>query len=255
MDALPLGLRDRLDGASVSWLGVDGRVASCTGVDGRRCVLERGDPVAIAAEVDRLRWLAQRGPTPGVVAHTEADGEGWLVTAALEGSPATAGEHQFDVVATAHAAGRALRRFHDTVPAAGCPFDRRVQARLDAAAANVAAGRVDPSRIDAAYRRLTVERLLAELRRQPPDEPADDLVVTHGSPVLSHLVLSATGRAGWIGLDRMGVTDRHGDLATAARDLARTVGPATLPPFYDGYGIEAPDPRRIDWYALADQLS
>ncbi len=244
-------------------LGIDGplawadggRVASCQARDGRPCILKRGRPAAIAAEAARLRWLSGRGPTPVLVEHAEAGGVGWLVTAALDGSPATSGEHHFDVAATARAAGSALQRFHAEVPVTSCAFDRRARARIDAAAANVGSGRVDTETIDPAYRRVGVQRLLEELRRQPPDEPDDDLVVTHGAPTLSHLVLNGAGEAGWVSTGRLGVADRHGDLATAARDVARVVGAAGLPPFYDGYGIDAPDPRRIDWYALADQLS
>lgn len=238
----------------MTWIGAAQRVARCQDLDGRRLIVKRGDRAATAAEAARLGWLAGRGPAPALVDHLETDGVGWLVTTALDGSPATDAEHRFDVEATARATGQALRRFHE-VPVGGCPFDRRARVRAEVAAVNVGSGLIASDRIDAAYRRVSIDRLLDDLRRRPPDEPEADLVVTHGAPTLSHLVLTADHAAGWVSLGRMGVADRHGDLATAARDVVRVVGPAGLLPLYDGYGIAAPDPARIDWYALADQLS
>lgn len=248
-------MRARIGDGPVAWIGTSAPVARWRSRDGRSVVVKRAEAGAVAAEAARLGWLAGRGPTPSLVDHVVSGGVGWLVTTVLDGSPATAGEHHFDVVTTALAVGRALRRFHDDVPVTGCPFARPATARIEAAEANAGAGTIDPERMDTAYRRVPVERLLDELRRQPPDEPEADLVVTHGAPTLSHLLLGAAGEPGWVSPGRLGVADRHSDLATAARDLARVVGPAALPPFYDGYGIDAPDPGRIDWYVLADQLS
>ena len=40
-----------------------------------------------------------------------------------------------------------------------------------------------------------------------------------------------------------------------ARSLAHAVSPEALGPFFDAYGVELPDVRRIDFYVLLDELA
>jgi kanamycin kinase/aminoglycoside 3'-phosphotransferase-2 len=59
---------------------------------------------------------------------------------------------------------------------------------------------------------------------------------------------------GMVDLGRLGVSDRHRDLALAVRALSLNVGPELGWRLFDGYGLAYPDPLRMEWYALADDM-
>jgi aminoglycoside phosphotransferase len=157
--------------------------------------------------------------------------------------------------------GTGLRRLHDTDPAT-CPFRIGVDDLLASATERVAAGGVDPtSMASATYQRHDAESLLDHLRDTRPDEPEADLVVAHGDAVLPNLLLrppsprqAAATLTGMVDLGRLGVSDRYRDLALVARSLVLNVGPEPAWRLFDAYGLPHPDPLRMEWYALADDM-
>jgi aminoglycoside 3'-phosphotransferase-2 len=230
----------------------DGRVDA---VVKRTAPADEADPWAggAVAEAERLRWLAGRAAVPEVRAvHVDADGAGWLLTGALPGTDATDVAHHGDVERLVAAVGRGLRRFHDEVPVAACPFDTRLEVRLAAARARIAAGRVDPDDFEPLHRGRRPEDLVELVESLHRDD--EDLVVVHGDPSLPNVVLGHGEVVGWVDVGRSGVADRYLDLAIVARSVARNVGASAVGPLFDAYGVDWPDVRRIECYTLLDEL-
>lgn len=83
----------------------------------------------VASDIARLSWLAPHVPVPAVLGGGAQDGTVWLHTAGLPGRSAADPALAAQPPQTARALGRALRRFHDAVPAQDCPFTWSVQDR------------------------------------------------------------------------------------------------------------------------------
>jgi len=188
--------------------------------------------VSLADEAERLKWARQWTPVPQVLeyfqvpAGAEAGGE-VLVTQALAGRPAVDAFWRARPEESARAVGAALRKLHDALPVAECPFDWSVEARVAAAGLTG----------------ITIgEALLAEA----PE--ADDLVVCHGDACVPNTLLDNFGYlAGHVDLGRLGVADRWADIAVGAMSTEWNYGPGFTSVFYAGYGI-VPDEAKIAYY-------
>lgn len=186
----------------------------------------RHGEASMADEAQRLAWAARWTPVPRVLDHGETAEEEWLVTAALEGESAVAPRWvaRPDVAVPAIAGG--LRALHDALPAAACPFDWSVPARLTRARSRGIA-------------------LPAELRDPPP---VDRLVVCHGDACAPNTLLADDGRwTAHVDLGALGVADRWADIAVATMSLEWNYGPGWDATFLDAYGID-PDPVRTAYY-------
>jgi kanamycin kinase len=185
-----------------------------------------GSGESLAAEAERLAWLAGRFPAPPVLGSGGDEAGEWLATAGIDAlsavSPTWKARPEFAV----RAIGAGLRRLHGTLPAAECPFSWSVDTRLAVAA-------------------RTGKAVPAELRQAPP---VDRLVVCHGDPCSPNTLLTASGEfAAIVDVGRLGVADRWADLAVASMALEWNFGAGWGPLFFDSYGI-APDPARIAYY-------
>lgn len=180
-----------------------------------------------AAEVERLGWVGRFVECPRPIDHGVDGGNRWLRTAGLPGTSAVLGGWRERPDRVVPELGRALRRFHDRVPVAGCPWDWSVERRV--------AGRtIDPARLG--------------------ETPPLDLVVCHGDACNPNFLLDPSGRCvGYVDLGRLGVADRWADLAPALLSLGWNFGAGWEPAFLAGYGI-APDPARQAFYTRLWEL-
>ena len=178
-------------------------------------------------------------------------------------------EYRFDPQHTCELLADALVRLHRIGAEAGAAAGTHagpeagaggVVERLDPAAvlalaeARLAAGTV--ADVDRAYAHVDAERLLEALRAGTTalECPTDDLVLTHGNPTLDTLRCRAGRAVGFDAWQDAAVADRHRDLAVAATAVAAELGPMLVPLLLDRYG-RRPDPVRLDWWALAHQLT
>lgn len=205
----------------------------------------------LADEAARLGWLKTSGlACPDVIAR-ESDGErNWLLLSALPGSD-LASAAALTPLARVELLAEALLDLH-RLPIASCPFDHRLEKRLPVAKAHMDAGIVDEEDFDAARLGKSAIELFTALESMRPD--SEDLVVAHGDACLPNFIASDGRFSGYIDCSRLGLADRHQDIALACRSIAHNFGEALVQPFLDRYGLPAPDRARLDYYQLLDEF-
>ncbi len=231
-----------------------------------RCYLktvEARTPAAaeLAGEAERSRWLRAQGlPAPEVL-DTGDDGTWrWMLTAAVPGrslaEPWPADRRPDLVVAVA----QTLVALHALDPST-CPFKRGAAVTVAAAAAAAAAGEIDLDDLDDERAGRDAAGLLAELIATRP--PSEDLVVCHGDLSAPNVLVDPDDLTvtGLVDLGRIGVADRHQDLALLTRDLGGELDPGygsgevdlLLSTYARGTGVVA-DGDRLAWYRLLDEF-
>ncbi|GIF48479.1 kanamycin kinase/aminoglycoside 3'-phosphotransferase-2 [Asanoa ferruginea] len=203
---------------------------------------KEGPPAEIAAEADRLTWLGGQGfPCPSVVDHSP----GRLITTALPGRAGDdPGWPDWMRPRLAAGLGELLRRLH-ALPVSECPFDHTLARTIPEAET----AEVDLTDLDPNHAGWSGDRLLRELHATRPATP-EDLVVGHGDPTRANVLFAADGTpTGMVDVSRLGVADRHNDLAIATRSFT-----AWSPNLLAAYGVPDPDPAKITFYRLLDEF-
>ncbi|PDS74550.1 APH(3')-II family aminoglycoside O-phosphotransferase [Rhizobium phaseoli] len=205
----------------------------------------------LADEAARLSWLKAVGlPCPEVIAR-ESDGErDWLLINALPGADLVSAS-ALTPLTRVELLAAALSDLHD-LPIASCPFDHRLENRLPIAKVRMQAGIVDEEDFDAARLGKSAAALFIDLMRLRPGN--ENLVVTHGDACLPNFVASNGQFSGYIDCSRLGVADRHQDIALACRSIAYNFGEALIRPFLDRYGLADPDPAKLHYFQLLDEF-
>jgi aminoglycoside phosphotransferase len=213
-------------------------------------------------EHDRLLWLATTDlPAPEVL-RWDDDGEtATLTTSAAVGVPLSELPAS-SVPRASRSLGLFLRRLHGT-DRESCPFERWLAVTMGLAQVHTGEDLVDEDDFDDERQGRTASGLLAELvggRRRAEELELGDLVVCHGDACLPNFLVDPESLevTGMIDVGRLGVADRHLDLALAARSMSDTslnpaYGPKTAQAMLAAYGLPA-DPWRLDFYRLLDEL-
>ena len=249
-DSVPGGFADW--DAVVAW-DYDGVVTVwrlCRG-DERRFlkVRRRGrQHYSLADERDRLSWLRGRIRIPEAIDYGIDGDHEWLLLSPLPGRDATDDELRSNPTGLVPAIARGLRVFHESVPAAECPFAFTNDVAIAHVRQRLAAGVFDDA-YDwhtefAHFSGAEAVARLEELR--PPDE---DLVVCHGDYCFPNVLIEDDEVTGYLDLGELGIADRWWDIAVGAWSSVWNLGPGYEELFYASYGVE-PDRRRIEFYRL-----
>lgn len=190
--------------------------------------------IDLDGEAARSAWAGRWLPTPLPLDRGRAEVAGepldWLLTAALPGANAIDVQCADTIVEL----GRALRRLHDTLPVADCPWTWSVAERLRLLQVDL--GRPVPS----------AEQVLA---RTPPLDP----VVCHGDACNPNFLIDHGRLSGYVDLGMLGVADRHADLAPAVLSLGWNFGDLVpeadrrLALFEQGYAMDI-DRAKLAFY-------
>ncbi len=217
----------------------------------------------LAGERDRTAWLAAQGVPGPRVLDFRSDGSGaCLVTSAVAGVPADQ-LSAADLRACWGRLAEAVRALH-AVPAAECPFHRDLDLMVAVARAVVACDLVNPDFLPVEQQGTPARELLARVEAQLDrrrEQEASDTVVCHGDLTLANIVVDPHTRdaAGFVDLGRLGLADRHADLALVLAS-ARETWPDERQAerqdaaFAECYGT-APDPERLRFYLHLDPLT
>jgi kanamycin kinase len=193
-----------------------------TFTDGRRFVKwnPRHTGLDLEAERVRMQWAIQWHPVPRVLDWGANEEAQWMVTAALPGDGAVTEPWLARPLDAARAIGHGLRKLHDSLPVAACPFIWSPQTRTKN---RVAIGRLN-------------------------EPPIDRLVVCHGDACSPNTIIAPDGSlAGHVDLGSLGIADRWADLAVASVNLDYNFGPGWEAEFFRAYDIER-DEKRITYY-------
>ncbi|MEZ4659167.1 MAG: APH(3') family aminoglycoside O-phosphotransferase [Caldilineaceae bacterium] len=223
---------------------------------GNVCYLKIGPPTGIVGlrdEMQRLQWLAGRLPVPELLAYTEEEGQGYLLTSGL------IGENVADLVAQPNTdrarwvtlLAQALRQFH-AQPWQDCPFDHRFAAMSEMARRHTQLGLVDENEFDDIRQGRRSAELLDELAQLAPE--SEELCLTHGDYCLPNIIVDSDSVTGFVDLGRMGVGDRYRDLALARRSLDYNGCTDLIPLFFQTYGLPTPDDQKLHLYQLIDEF-
>jgi aminoglycoside phosphotransferase len=213
-------------------------------------------------EHERLDWLADTDLPSAEVLDWDDDGEtATLTTRAVPGVAMS--DLAAEVVPEAiESLGGFLRRLHG-MPRGACPFERWLAVTVPIARVRGDRGQVDEGDFDDEREGLTTEALLTDLiegRPRAEELELGDLVICHGDACLPNFLVDPDSLAvtGMIDVHRLGVADRHLDLALAVRSISDTTlnpayGPAAAEALLAAYGLPA-DPWRLDFYRLLDEF-
>jgi aminoglycoside 3'-phosphotransferase-2 len=206
----------------------------------------------LAGEGARLEWLATQGlPCPKVVTYeTQADRHFLLMTR-LAGSDLASSVGTLPADRIVSILAKALKALHSVDPAA-CPFDHRLDRRIEDARKRVEAGAVDEDDFDDEREGRSADDLFTELCRLKPSQ--EDVVVTHGDACLPNFMASECAFTGFIDCGRLGRADRYQDLALACWSIRYNLGDEWVQPFLDIYGGPAIDETKIAYYRLLDEF-
>ncbi len=250
---LPLPLRRVLPAAR--WEAVTHGKSGAQVWSSRRFVLKvearQGLARPLHAELLRLRWLAGRLPVPEVMGYEVTPDDEYLAVTRLPGVPLDHPDALVHPLRVTELLARALRELH-ALPVRDCPFNASLAITLRQATERLEAGQIDESDFDDERQGWTAVQVMTELLRTRPAH--EDLVVTHGDPYLSNLLLGGEYLSGFIDVGRLGLADRHADLALAYRSLKHTIGPEMAEHFLDVYGRGLVNAGKLEYYALLDEL-
>jgi aminoglycoside phosphotransferase len=216
----------------------------------------------IVDERDRLEWLATTDLPAAEMLDWTDDGD--IATLTLRTLPGVPMNELAASAATSAAAslGAFLRRLH-TVARETCPFERWLAVTVPLARVRVEQGLVDADDFDTEREGRSPQELLDELvssRPRAEELEVADLAVCHGDACLPNFLVDPdTGEVtGMVDVHRLGVADRHLDLALATRSMSN----AGLNPGYceesrqallAAYGLTT-DAWRLGFYRLLDEF-
>lgn len=184
--------------------------------------------IDLPAEAGRMRWVAPYLPVPEVIGVGSRGDEQWLRTRAIPAESAVHPSNLADPARTVAAVARGLRRWHDTLPVAACPYSWDVATRI--------ASRPGSEQ-------------LAEATQLAAGASAmeTDLVVCRGDACAPNFLVDGGEVIGYVDLGHVGVGDRWADLAPALMSLGWNYGSGWEQCFLEAYGSEL-DRDRFDYY-------
>lgn len=202
-------------------------------------------------EKEKMEWLAGKLPVPHVLFYGKDEAKEYLLMSEIKGVNASDQSHRDDLPLMLESLGSALKAIH-CVRIDDCPFNQRLDVKIEEAKNRVEQELVDESDFDEVRRGKNARELFEELISKRPLH--EELVFTHGDYCLPNVIVENKRVSGFIDWGRSGVADKYQDLALAIRSISSNFGKQNVPFFLAGYGIKDLDESRVDYYQLMDEF-
>jgi aminoglycoside phosphotransferase len=143
-----------------------------------------------------------------------------------------------------------LKMIH-SLPIQDCPFDARLDYKIELARERLTGGFVDEKDFDNERRGRTAESLFEELLANVPTK--EDLVFTHGDYCVPNVIINNGFLSGFVDLGGASIADRFQDIALLTRSVCYNFGKRWEKSVFEIYGVE-PDWKKIHFYRLLDEF-
>lgn len=213
-------------------------------------------------ELQMLQWLFGKIPVPQIIEHISENNNSYILMTRCAGKMSCDEEYMNDPHKQAQMLAQVLQQLW-SIYIADCPCSWPLEQRLQAAAENVAAGKVDMADAQPdTYGPGAFQGPEELLRWLIDNKPEEQQVLTHGDFCLPNVMLDKCGLSGLIDLGKAGISDPWQDIALCYRSLSNNYGGVyngrSYPGFknemlFDALGIK-PDWDLIRYYILLDEL-
>ena len=204
----------------------------------------------LLTETVALSWLRGKLPVPELLCfHVEGDTQ-YLVMTQMEGVTGIHPDVTGDPSNLVREFARGLREVH-ALGTESCTLDWRMSRFIPWAEGLIASGALDEF-IPEGENRTFLDEKLSDIKEVVPGE--EDLVFTHGDYCLPNVMFRDGALCGYIDLGYAGVGDRYLDLVAAGGTIRRNLGEAWIAPFFKAYGLEEPDPEKLQAYQKVHDL-
>jgi kanamycin kinase len=182
----------------------------------------------LETEYKILIWIKQRIPTPKPIYYRREDRAEYMVTSEVSGTPAYLVQPEIKGTAV-RILGETLRSIH-RLETSGCPVVNSIEKWLQ--------------RLKADGKDTTI------LEKWWPEE---QLVFTHGDYCLPNMIIKNSSLSGVLDWDYAGLADPYVDFAACTRSIRYNYGVKEsnenwIPLFYEAYGLDEVDERKIDYF-------
>lgn len=213
-------------------------------------------------EYDILNWLNGKLSVPKVIEFAQHNGYNYLLMSRLKGSMLCSADNMKNLDTAAEYLAEGLKLLW-SIDIADCPYNSRLDERLETAKYNVEHGLVDVEDAEAdtfgENGFADVNALYEFLVNHKPDE---DLVFTHGDYCLPNMFVD-DNTISFLDLGKAGIADRWQDLALCIRSLKYNLCElcaVSITEFerlknkiYSVLGVEE-DREKLRYYILLDEL-
>lgn len=210
----------------------------------------RASEFSLSQEKLRLEWLKNRLPVPEVVRFAEDETREFLLLSEISGIPAIDDSLKKDAPRVIEQLTNGLKMIH-ALPLENCPFDARLDYKIEIARRRMIKGLVDEEDFDEERQGRTAADLFKELLAARPSD--EDLVFTHGDYCAPNVILENGKLSGFIDWAEAGVADRFQDLALLTRSARYNFGAEYEEKVFEIYGVK-PDWEKIHFYRLLDEF-
>jgi aminoglycoside phosphotransferase len=197
-----------------------------------------------------LDWLKNQLPVPRVLQFAEDEYTDYLLLSEISGISASDDSLKNDVRRTIERLANGLKTIHET-PIKNCPFDERLDFKIELARQRTLKNLVDESDFDEERIGRTAADVFLELLETKPSD--EDLVFTHGDYCAPNVILENGNLSGFVDWGNAGLADRFHDLALLSRSVCHNFGDEWEETIFEIYGIE-PDRNKIHFYKLLDEF-
>lgn len=205
---------------------------------------------SLLPEKFKLEWLKNKLPVPEVLTFAENENTEFLLLSEITGKDVSDEVFKGNERETIRQLANGLKTIHN-LPLEDCPFDARLNYKVESARKRLKNGLVDESDFDEIRQGRTCEDLFQELLETKPEK--EDLIFTHGDYCLPNVILENGKLSGFVDWGSAGVADKYQDIGLITRSIESNFGAEWTKMFFEIYGIE-PNWEKINFYQLLDEF-